>query len=47
MIAIVDTVDDAVDALLGHQPSKVKTASRIESLGLGPIMQSAPSINLR
>lgn len=41
LVAIVDTVDDAVDRLLGHEPSKAKTAYRMEALGFGPMMTLA------
>ncbi len=41
LVAIVDTVDDAVDTLLGHAPSKAKTAYRMEALGFGPMMTLA------
>ncbi|OBF56590.1 hypothetical protein A5756_10930 [Mycobacterium sp. 852002-53434_SCH5985345] len=41
LVAIVDTVDDAVDTLLGHAPSKAKTAHRMEALGFGPMMTLA------
>ncbi len=40
-VAIVDTVDDAVGTLLGHAPSKAKTAYRMEALGFGPMMTLA------
>ncbi len=40
-VAIVDSVDEAVERLLGHEPSKAKTAHRMEALGFGPLMTSA------
>lgn len=42
-IRIVDTVDEAVDALLMHGPSEEKTASRMTSLGFGPMMEQVRS----
>jgi predicted Rossmann-fold nucleotide-binding protein len=45
-IKIVDTVDEAVSALLSHGPTEEKTANRMMSLGFGPMMDQVRSLRL-
>lgn len=40
-VTIVDTVDEAVDKLIGHGPSIAKMENRMSALGFGPIMNNA------
>lgn len=40
LVTIVDTVDQAVDTLRGHQPSTDNTETRMQAMGFGPMMAS-------
>lgn len=44
LVAVVDTVDEAVDRLFEQEPSKQKTATRMEAKGFGPMMAAARSL---
>jgi predicted Rossmann-fold nucleotide-binding protein len=38
LVTIADSVNEAVDKLLGHQPSAAKTEKRMKAMGFGPMM---------
>lgn len=38
LVRIVDTAEDAVDALLEHEPSTAKMMNRMQAVGFGPLM---------
>jgi hypothetical protein len=40
-VRVVDTADEAVDALMAHQPSHAKMMNRMEAVGFGPLMRAA------
>ncbi|CAM4307196.1 hypothetical protein MB901379_00094 [Mycobacterium basiliense] len=43
LVRIVDTAEEAVDALLEHHPSTKKMMNRMQAVGFGPIMAAAGS----
>lgn len=41
LVRIVDTAEEAVDALLEHRPSTAKMMNRMQAVGFGPLMTAA------